>query len=365
MLKGNPKYFACNFNIDLVMGAKYNGEPYPPLISKNKVEAIMADNREKGLRELYNKFSADSHEGQIITRRDLMSCTRPVPPVLANPDGSHQYIMAWDSARLNDNSTVGIADIYNDPEKGWCMDIVNFANFVDIKTKRKTPMTMPEQLEAFKKLLIDYNGNEFRKLDYENIMAVVCDSGAGGQMVGGISDYLLADWEDSHGHRHKGLIDRSHKANETARSKFPDAVDIMKLVDPRAHRNEIFDAAERMVKLGVVTFPADYDDKGYIQTIDDNGEEHIRHLSSDEMLSLAQISRVKDEIVMMCKYINGGTVSYNYPPDKRNKEHDDRVFTFALLCWYLAGLRRGQARERKKEDVSYKDMFHFRRPRCK
>lgn len=35
---GNQKYFACNFTIDLVMSAKFNGEEYPPLISKDKVE---------------------------------------------------------------------------------------------------------------------------------------------------------------------------------------------------------------------------------------------------------------------------------------------------------------------------------------
>lgn len=327
---------------------------------------MMNDNRDKALRELYNKFSADSHEGQIITRRDIMSCTKNVPPVLSNPDGSRQYVFAWDSARLNDNSTVGIADVYDDPVRGWCMDIVNFVNFVDIKTKKKTPMRMPEQLEAFKNLLVLYNGNEFKKVDYENIKAVVCDSGAGGQMVGGISDYLLSDWEDRHGVPHKGIIDRSHKANESAKSKFPNAVDIMKLVDPRTHRNEIFDAAERMVKLGVVSFPADYDDKGYIQNIDDSGVEHIYTLSPDEMLALAQISRAKDEIVMMCKYVNNGNVTYNYPPDRRNTEHDDRVFTFALMCWYLANLRRGQVLERKEDtDGGFRELMLSRKPRIR
>lgn len=363
MIKGDTKYFACNFNVDMVMSAKFNGDPYPPLLSKDKVDAMMADNREKGLRELYNKFSADSHEGQIVTRRELLSCTKNVPPVLANPDGGHQYILAWDSARLNDNSTIGIADIYDDPNVGWSMDICNFINLVDIKTKKKTPMTMPEQLEKFKDTLIAYNGNEFKKLDYENIKAVVCDSGAGGQMVGGISDYMLANWKDRHGGVHKGIIDRAHKANETAKNRFPDAVDIMKLVDPRAHRNEIFDAAERMIKLGVVHFPAEYNDKGYIQNIDDDGVEHIHNLTPDEQIALAQISRAKDEIVLMCKYVSNGNVTYNYPPDKRNVEHDDRAFTLALLCWYLAGLRRGQVRENRENENGFKNLMLARRAR--
>lgn len=31
MIKGSTKYFACNFNVDMVMSAKYKGDVYPPL----------------------------------------------------------------------------------------------------------------------------------------------------------------------------------------------------------------------------------------------------------------------------------------------------------------------------------------------
>ena len=61
MLIGDKLYFVCNFDIDLVMSATYNGELYPPLISKDKVEQAMSDNRDKALRELYNKFSSGSY----------------------------------------------------------------------------------------------------------------------------------------------------------------------------------------------------------------------------------------------------------------------------------------------------------------
>ena len=87
------------------------------------------------------------------------------------------------------------------------MCIENCINFVDVNTKNKTPMRMPEQVEAFKKILLQYNGNEVGAADYENIESVICDSGAGGQMVGGIADYLLADWYDESGEKHKGIID--------------------------------------------------------------------------------------------------------------------------------------------------------------
>ena len=341
--------------IDAVMSAKFNGEPYPPLISQAKVDQAMNDNREKALRELYNKFSADSHEGQILTRRDLMQHTTKNPPIMMNDTGIRKFIFAWDSARLNDNSVIGIAELYRDDERGWCMKIANVVSLVDISTKNKTPMILPEQVEKFKDLLLLYNGSDQQKLDYENIDSVVCDSGSGGQMIGGVADYMLADWTGSDGRLHRGIIDRMHKANETSKYKYPDAVDIVKLVDPRGHRNAIFDAAERMVKLGVVSFPAEYDEKDYILSIKDDGTEDRYLLSADEQIALAQIELMKAEIVTMCKYVNAGSIKYDFPPEKRNIQHDDRAFVFGLLCWRLAQIRRGDVVKGKKETTGWEN----------
>ena len=58
-------------------------------------------------------------------------------------------------------------------------------------------------------------------------------------------------------------------------------------------------------------------------------------------MSLMQIDLLKTEIITMCKYTDKGNTTYNYPSDKRTM-HDDRVFAFGLLCWYLAQLRRYQ-----------------------
>lgn len=361
MLIGDKKYFVCNIDVDMMMQAKLGGEPYPQLISKDKVDKAMAENKEKALREYYNKFSADSHEGQILTRRDIMQNTIARPPLLSNDTGNRLFVLAWDSARINDNSVIGAAELRIDPEKGWCMDLHNVVSLVDVRTKKKTPMRIPDQVEKFKELLLDYNGTERMKLDYENIKAVICDAGSGGQIIGGVSDYMLADWMGKDGNIHKGLIDRVHKANETASKDFPDAVDIMKLVDPRAHRNEIFEAAERMVKLGIVSFPADFDSKDEIVKILDNGDEEHYPLSQEEKNSLTQIELLKTEIITMCKYTNGSSVTYNFPPDKRNTMHDDRAFMFGLLCWYLAQLRRGQmTRVDRKSNIG--PVVAFKRP---
>lgn len=351
MIMGNSLYFVCDFDIDAVMAATVNGEALPePLISQSKVDQANLLTPDKAQRELYNHFSQDTHEGQILTRRDIMQYTKQYLPCLSNTNGTSMYLMSWDSARLNDNSVVEVAEIINDPEIGWRMRLVNVNSLVDIKTKNKTPMRLPDQVNEFKKMLLAYNGTEKGKLDYENIMAVIGDAGAGGQLIGGVSDYLLEPWRGADGKIHKGLIDRRHKANETAKEKYPDAVDIMHLVDPRANRNLIFQAIEDMVKLGVVEFPTDYDvSKDYIIFTDEEGVETRYDLSVEQQISLANFDLLKTEIVTMCKYVTQGNITYNFPPDKRNKMHDDRVFAFGLLCWYLAQLRRGQVINKPRE----------------
>jgi hypothetical protein len=265
------------------------------------------------------------------------------------------FVLAWDSARLNDNSVICVAEFILDEEIGWRMDLHNVVSLVDIFTKKKIPKRIPEQVNDFKQLLLTYNGNDKCKLDYENIKAVICDSGSGGQMVGGVADYLVENWTGEDGKVHKGIIDRNHKANETAKNKFPDAVDIMKLVDPKGNRNAIFDSIEKMVKLGVVTFPAEYNDKEYLYYIEDDGTEVKYNLNTDEKISLSQIELLKTEIVTMCKYENAGNITYNFPPDKRNTMHDDRVFAFGLLCYYLAKLRHGAVvnKPRKTVQIDY------------
>ena len=363
MFIGDPKYFVCDFNVDLIMHATYDGEPYPPLISPDKVAEAMADNREKAERELYNLFSADSHDGQIVTRGDIMRCSEKRPPVLKN-DGGRIFIAAYDSARMSDNSILGWAELVDDPEKGWCMKIQNVISMVDQATKKKTPLRLPEQVKRLQDAIIDYNG--LGKLDYENIKCIICDSGPGGQMIGGISDQLLEDWVGKDGKQHKGLIDKSHKANETAVRKYPDAVNIIKLLDPAGNRNAIFEAAEQMTKLGIVSWPADTEGKDYIIKIEDDGSETRYDLNLEEQLALAQIELMKDEVITVCKYNTNGKITYNFPPELRNKKHDDRAFVYALLCWYLATLRRGQIVKRKTTPPpDYKSIFQFRAPRIR
>lgn len=381
MLLGDKRYFAVDFDADLLMNATFDGKPYPSLISKDNIDKMMAEDRERGLRENYNKFSADSFEGQIITRRDLMQCEGNYAPILSNDTGTRQIVFTWDSARLNDNSVIVIAEIYKkqveikDPDTGkstgrkqnmgWCARVLNVVSLVDVRTKQRTPMRFPEQVEKFKELLLEYNGTQHGKLDYENIKRIIGDAGAGGQLVGSVADYLLANWKDSSGIEHKGIIDKSHKANETAIASYPEALDIMTLVDPRANRNTIFESIEKMVKLGVIEFPTDPEDRDYITHIDDKGNEQITTLTHEQIIAATQIEMMKREIITMCKFTNQGNVRYDFPADKRNKMHDDRVFAFGLLCWYLATIRRGDVVSKPAEENMSHIKFRIRKPQLK
>lgn len=349
MLMGDARYWACNFDIDLVKTATFNGEPYPPLISEEKIEAAMRDNRDKALRELYNRFSADSYEGQIVTRREIRAVTLNKPPLLFNDTGEKRFLLAWDSARINDNSIIGVGEIWEDPETGLNMTIQNCISLVDVMTKNKTPMRLPEQQEKFKEILLEYNGSEKGALDYENIIQVVCDAGAAGQMIGGVTDYLMDEWVDKRGEKHHGLIDRAHKSSVSARETFPNAIDIIKLVEPRTHRNDIFEALGRMIKQGLVHFPADGTDKDYLEFLDENGNEQKIELSVEEQVALNQIDLMKTEAVTMCKYTHADVTSYDFPPEKRNKMHDDRAFVLGLLCYAFGKIRRGTFVDRKEE----------------
>lgn len=352
MLMGNPHYFVCNLDADVVKGSTRNGEPYPSMLNQDKIDNAIKDNPEKAQRELYNKFSSESHEGQILTRRHIIQHTKPYLPVFKNP-GNRQFLLAWDSARINDGSIIEAAELINDPEIGWRMEMRNVIALVDPSTKNKMPMRMPEQVEAFQKILLDYNGSDGGKLDYENIAGILIDAGAAGQPYS-ICDSLVPDFNGADGKRHFGVIDRSHKMNESAKYSFPDAVDIVTMVDPRAHRNELYQALEDAVKLGVVSFPMDYDGKDYYVEMKQEKKkgsdgkdsleevETMHQFTDEEKVSLMQFELLKTECVTMCKYTNSQTIRFDYPPEKRNKMHDDRLYCFGLLCWKLMQLRRGQ-----------------------
>ncbi|WP_372011325.1 terminase [Paenibacillus chitinolyticus] len=354
MFLGDKRYFVADISCDLVINATHNGKKYPvSLLSQETVDAAMRDNKEKAMREYKNVFSTEGGNDQIVKRAAIIRNSELRPPTLANEGGS-RYIIAYDPARSYDNSVAIVGEIICDEQIGYKLKICNAVSFSDMAKKKKTPMRTPEQTEFIKQMILDYNGAGFA--DYENIEALLIDSGAGG---GGtiISDYFMEQWLDKGGRLHKGLIDKIESADYI--NKFPSAVDKIKLLSPKKYKKDMFEALIEMMNLDLISFTDTYDNKGIILTnrLDDKGNvtESKYKLSNDEITSLIQLDLAKEELVSIYRFEStNGNCRYDLPPDKQSKMHDDRAYCVAMLAWYLQQLRRESItnKSRPKSDIS-------------
>lgn len=377
MFLGNKNYFVADINVEIVFNSTYNGKVYPSLLKKEVVEDAMKKNKIKALREYYNKFSNEGGENQAIKRSVIIRNSEVRPPILYNTDNS-KFVIGYDPARSYDNSVSLVGEIYFDEQVGYKMRICNGVSFVDIGKKKKTPMRTPEQIAYLKQMILDYNGKQCA--DYENIEAILIDSGAGGAGVN-IADYLMEDWIDQQGNPHKGLIDKIESADYI--TKFPNAVDKLKLMSPKKYKNEMFDALVEMLGLDLISFTEEYDMKGYISLFenqeveyeDDNknkkkdiqSSQKIHKLSFDEELALKNIDLAKEELVNIYRFDspNGG-YRYNLPPDKERIMHDDRAYCIAMLAWYLQQLRRKHITQRKtNNNINVQELFQFKKPQIR
>ena len=72
--------------------------------------------------------------------------------------GDKKFIFCYDPARSFDGSILSIYQLIKDKKIGYYLRLENCISMVDINTKNKTPLPMPEQLEIIKEQLIRYNG---------------------------------------------------------------------------------------------------------------------------------------------------------------------------------------------------------------
>jgi hypothetical protein len=365
MIIGDKRYFVADINAEIVLNPTVHGKPYPvPLLRQEVIDDAMKKNKEKALREYYNKFSTEGGDNQAIKRATIIRNSEVRPPILYNNHGG-LFAIAYDPARSYDNSVCMVGEIYYDEQVGYKMRICNGVSFVDVAKKKKTPMRTPEQVAAVKQMLLDYNGLGFA--DYENISALLIDSGAGGAGVN-IADYFMEDWKDNKGQNHRGLIDKIESVDYV--NKFPNAIDKIKLVNPKKYRTQLFDALVEMMNLDLISFTAEYDMKGHITLFEDKeieyedddkkkknvqSEQKIYKLSWDEELALKNIDLAKEEIVNIYRFDSGnGNYRYALPPDKETKMNDDRAYCVAMLAWHLQQLRRSTIvnKEREKIDLN-------------
>jgi hypothetical protein len=346
MFLGDKRYFVADISSDVVISATYNGKLYPvSLLSQETVDAAMRDNKEKAMREYKNIFTTEGSDQQIVKRATIIRNSEVRPPVLANP-GSLKFAIAVDPARSNDNSVSTVGEIYMDEQVGYKMRIVNNVSWTDLEKKKKTPIKTPDQIKDFKRMLVNYNGN--KAADYENIEMILIDSGAGGAGMSAWGDGLLEDWQDEKGFTHRGLIDKDHEEYKTYVSKYPNAVDKVRLLSPKKYKTEMFEALVEMMKLDLISFPESYDHKGELTYVDEDGNTKRYRLTEEEIISLINIDIAKEELVSIYGFKStNGNIRYDLPPDKQSKIGDDRAYTIAMLAWYLQQIRRENITKKK------------------
>ena len=388
MIWGSKDHFVADINCEIMFNATYRGKIYPAsLLTKEKVDNAMRENKEKALREYYNIFTSDGGADAIFKRSMIVKNSTIRPPIMFNDTKDRLFALAYDPARSMDNSFVLVGEYYKDSSDNWRMRIANGINFMDLSKKNKTPMRTPEQVKKLKQLILDYNGDGVD--DYTNISNIFIDAGSGGAGVN-IADYLMEDWYEE-GHEgeqkylHRGLIDKEQSSDYV--KKFPNAVDKIKLLPPTMNKTIIYEAAIEMMRLDLIDFTAEYDNKGYLTMLDIDEKEmakakkdliakykdksmskgeldrlveeelqernlastKIYKLSPDEELGLVQIDSLKEEMVnMVRKKRESGKDGFELSTEKQNKLHDDRSYCFSMLCYGLSELRREHIKNKKR-----------------
>ena len=120
--------------------------------------------------------------------------------------------------------------------------------------------------------------------------------------------------------------------------KHPEAVDILHSLEPRKLRTTMFDDLVSVITRDMLDFPISCPPNGELQLEDGS----VKVLTFEEKRALLEIDVMKEEVLKMQK-INtaAGDIKYSMP---KARDHDDRVYTLAMLCNYIADLDRADRR---------------------
>lgn len=351
MFAGDKRYFAADISCDVIIHATVHNKLWPvPLLTQEKVDQAMREDKEAAMREYRNIFTSEGGDGQIIKRADIIRNSVPRLPKLKNDGGNSLWGLMYDPARSRDNSVIFIPEYYQDPVVGWKMRVQNVVNLINLEKQHKTPMTTPNQIKELKRLLLAYNGEG--RADYENIVSICVDQGSGGAGTN-IVDFLWEDWEDENGNIHRGLIDQDYSPEEV--KLYPNAVkDKLHLLQPTKYKVEMFKALIEMTSMNLIEWPNEYDNRGYVnlmyeyntktgektQRYIEPTEKEIKELSKkgieivreqhkldyDEEVALKQIDAMKTELVNIYRFKQAsGNDRFDLAPDKSSKLNDDRA----------------------------------------
>jgi len=362
MFLGDRNYFCADIPCDIPLSPMIDGKPAPPLLQQSKVDSAMRTNREKAMREYFNKFQKDGGESQIIKWGQIRRNETLLLPELYYTDGG-KYVAAFDPARSSgDSSIVTVMKLIEDENIGYYGEIVNCTNLIDIGTKKGYKMSTPDQIKFLKETVLNYNGIA---PDYENILGLLIDPGAGGGGITAYGDNLLEDWKDKKGIIHKGFLDKDYDLYEGYKNKYPNASNILQFLSPNKLRTQMVDEFIELMGLDLIKFTKEYDNKGYIAISEDNGKGESKlknkNLTIEEEISLINIDVLKTEITSIHKFENaeGTNKTYKLSKDKERKMGDDRFYTIIMLSHFLYKLRRKHITGKKNDNVSWLDYCFY------
>ena len=208
----------------------------------------------------------------------------------------------------------------------------------------------------------------------------------------------MEDWYDTKGVKHAGLIDKEYSADYV--KKYPNAINKVRLLTPHTYKSEMYKSLIEMINQDCISFPADYDGKGYISLFESDekiiakakksivdkhkkenlSEDELNKLIDDELknvsyiytkmvkldffeqLALSNIDALKEELVnMVCKKRDSGRDSFELTPEKQNILHDDRAYCCAMCAYQLFQKRLENIRKPQRQETSH-DLFQVRKP---
>ncbi len=358
MFAGDRDYFVADMICDTAITTFMMGQPYPPLLTQDKVDAAMKANREKASREYYNMPTRDGGVNQIVKWGTIRRNECFYLPQLSYKPNTN-ICLALDPARTLDNSILGAMNIINHPDFGYIGEIVNCINLFDKASKKGYKLDSNRQLKEIRKYLTLYNG---QYNDYQNIDSLLIDQGAGGGGVSTYADGLLNDWVDDNGRSHRGLIDASHEIYVGYKNLYPNAIDKLKLISPRKYRTQMVDEFIELMDLGVIKFPYEFKQEfiSMAKTYENTNEEIVEsyQLSDKEIETLMNLDLMKTETSCIYKYENAEKTSKTYAlaKDKEKTMHDDRFYVLIMLAHRLYELRRGQVISTTPEPTDYSSV---------
>ena len=337
MLVGDRNWFVADLSCEIPMHPTVNGIEVPPLLSQATVDAAMRANEIIAHREYYNIFDHFNLEDAVVTRTDILQNTENFIPVTSWGGKKHKYVISFDPASKVDNSPILVMEIYQNEKKDWCGRTVYMDNLVvTYGDGSKRPMRLDEQAQRIRELVYEYNGRD-KVSPYENVTLLI-DGGAGGQAPAIVQD-LAKPWVDSRGVKHPGVYDENNEYSvlwmEPYRKNCVSGC--LKILEPSKYRNDMFEAAHKLVPLGAIKFAPKC--PKYDTLVLDDGTEKKFHKT--ELNALIQMDLMKEEVISMVKIKTPGShrITYQLPPEKRNKMHDDRNYCFVMCCWELNNIR--------------------------